>query len=616
MKRLSINTGFFSCLISSFLIVSFLTVSILIFSAQPSPVHASGARIKGDIDNSGVIDLGDAVLALQVLVGIASPDDVHLANEVNGDNKIGIEEVIYILQVVAELRDVRPPSGVRVEVTPENGGYYKDPTTGMSIDIPAGAVENEMVIRVVAAPDLEAKPVIGVRKAHDHLFHAWSAYRFEPSGAVFSKPLTVTVPFETADEPYKKGFTTAMLLYNENTQSWGLALDGAGNVIMGTAEPRCGKIHYKLDNFSLGSMMSRGGKIQLAVTGGGVVVGGLGTGGISEAPPGFNPEDFVEPIPITEPEDEDDEDKPCEQDDNICSVAIRIGDDCYDFPTGRVPRGYPCTQCIGILKYIVPDETPVQGCKKCRNGSPVNSCPCPPGCTCIKELGICDPTFIVPLCNRLFSMGSCSDINNEGFALPYGNSLVRGEVPIYVNLPVGSKFVINARSDDGLITETWKGVIEKPFDKKFLDELLIADRTPKGNACNWNTGLTAYTYGDIFGPTTEGRLGRHTLQLDAITPDGRTVRDNKTVYVANVATFAYGGAIKSSDGIVRLDIPEHTTERAFHLMSVEPAGSSQKKTALYRILTITPQFPQPVTLHIDSAEYKERRVYLATKGEE
>jgi len=49
------------------------------------------------------VNLKDAVTALKVLADM-NPDKVDLS-DINGDKKIGTEEVIYVLQVVANLRD-------------------------------------------------------------------------------------------------------------------------------------------------------------------------------------------------------------------------------------------------------------------------------------------------------------------------------------------------------------------------------------------------------------------------------------------------------------------------------------------------------------------------------
>jgi len=58
----------------------------------------------GDINNNGSVDLEDAILALRLLCGIDIGNQANSEADVNGDGKIGIEEVVYILQKAAELR--------------------------------------------------------------------------------------------------------------------------------------------------------------------------------------------------------------------------------------------------------------------------------------------------------------------------------------------------------------------------------------------------------------------------------------------------------------------------------------------------------------------------------
>ncbi len=54
----------------------------------------------GDIDGDGKVNLGDAVLALKVLAGIKinHNNNIGLRYDVNGDKRIGTEEVVYALQ--------------------------------------------------------------------------------------------------------------------------------------------------------------------------------------------------------------------------------------------------------------------------------------------------------------------------------------------------------------------------------------------------------------------------------------------------------------------------------------------------------------------------------------
>ncbi len=62
------------------------------------------ARLAGWVPGTNGVDLADAMSALQVLVGLEPSTSVHKEADVNGDGRIGLEEVIYILQKVARLR--------------------------------------------------------------------------------------------------------------------------------------------------------------------------------------------------------------------------------------------------------------------------------------------------------------------------------------------------------------------------------------------------------------------------------------------------------------------------------------------------------------------------------
>jgi hypothetical protein len=59
--------------------------------------------IAGDIDGNG-IRLSDAVAALQILTGISPAAEIRLCADVNSDEKIGMQETVYILQEIAEIR--------------------------------------------------------------------------------------------------------------------------------------------------------------------------------------------------------------------------------------------------------------------------------------------------------------------------------------------------------------------------------------------------------------------------------------------------------------------------------------------------------------------------------
>jgi len=58
--------------------------------------------LAGDTDHNGKIDLEDAILVLKVFAGINSAN-IYISADVNNDNRIGMEEVIYILQKISGL---------------------------------------------------------------------------------------------------------------------------------------------------------------------------------------------------------------------------------------------------------------------------------------------------------------------------------------------------------------------------------------------------------------------------------------------------------------------------------------------------------------------------------
>jgi len=76
-----------------------------------------GPVAKGDIDEDGDVDLADAVLALQVISGLnpsgIRSDYASSGADVNGDNKIGIEEIIYTLQIISDMREEQTETGTQ-----------------------------------------------------------------------------------------------------------------------------------------------------------------------------------------------------------------------------------------------------------------------------------------------------------------------------------------------------------------------------------------------------------------------------------------------------------------------------------------------------------------------
>ena len=60
-------------------------------------------EVLGDLNGDGFVTLADAIVGLQVLVGL-TPENVNYGADVNEDGKLGLAEVIYVLQLVAGLR--------------------------------------------------------------------------------------------------------------------------------------------------------------------------------------------------------------------------------------------------------------------------------------------------------------------------------------------------------------------------------------------------------------------------------------------------------------------------------------------------------------------------------
>ncbi len=71
-------------------------------------LSGQGINPKGDLNGDGVTDLIDAIIALKVLTGQIPTqlrtDYVISGTDVNGDNQVGVEELIYILEEEAKLK--------------------------------------------------------------------------------------------------------------------------------------------------------------------------------------------------------------------------------------------------------------------------------------------------------------------------------------------------------------------------------------------------------------------------------------------------------------------------------------------------------------------------------
>ena len=67
-------------------------------------VRVDAALFPGNINNDDATDLGDVILAAQVLTGTKTAEPLHTEADVNNDGRIGLEEAIYALRKVSEKR--------------------------------------------------------------------------------------------------------------------------------------------------------------------------------------------------------------------------------------------------------------------------------------------------------------------------------------------------------------------------------------------------------------------------------------------------------------------------------------------------------------------------------
>ncbi len=61
----------------------------------------------GDINNSGVTDLADAIISLQVSADVEPEGVVYKEYEISGDKKVGLEEAIYALRKIADAGELK-----------------------------------------------------------------------------------------------------------------------------------------------------------------------------------------------------------------------------------------------------------------------------------------------------------------------------------------------------------------------------------------------------------------------------------------------------------------------------------------------------------------------------
>ncbi len=75
-----------------------------LFITARTAVYSIRMSVKGASYSESVANLGTAISALQVMVGMEPAVTVSYTADIDGDSRVGLQEVIYWLQIVAELR--------------------------------------------------------------------------------------------------------------------------------------------------------------------------------------------------------------------------------------------------------------------------------------------------------------------------------------------------------------------------------------------------------------------------------------------------------------------------------------------------------------------------------
>ncbi|MCP4347206.1 MAG: hypothetical protein GY795_16970 [Desulfobacterales bacterium] len=103
---------------------SFVTMNPTFSAANQDEAAVVAGDIDGDID----VDIADAVAVLQLMSGAEPSATVNMKADVNGDNRIGLQEVVYIIRKISDIEvsdSVQRPEGWTEEThgDTENANY-------------------------------------------------------------------------------------------------------------------------------------------------------------------------------------------------------------------------------------------------------------------------------------------------------------------------------------------------------------------------------------------------------------------------------------------------------------------------------------------------------------
>jgi len=206
-----------------------------------------------------------------------------------------------------------------------------------------------------------------------------------------------------------------------------------------------------------------------------------------------------------------------------------------------------------------------------------------------------DPTFVQLSLKEIKSHENIklkSKASNGIFAklsVPYPNSLVRGNVPIF-GLAYGKNFKeYRVEYGQGKEPTEWitiaKSTTPQTEDVTPEDLDVSADITIRGNLATWDTGLRNYVYLPSHPKDHPINLkGVYTLRLLVVGEDDSAAEDRVTVEVGNVIPNAWGGIVRSTDNKVTLTVAEQSIMDSFRIISIKPIDTAPVSLPLLRQL--------------------------------